>query len=107
MDSTVNHLLEIRVILKVPEDQLGQRFYSLLFIVPKFSGGWRPILDLKRLNRYIVYKWFKMQSLQAILSGVRKDGFLTSIDLTEAYLHIQILPAHKKYLRFYYADTHY
>lgn len=50
MDSIVNHLLEIRVILKVPEDQLGQRFYSLLFIVPKSSGGWRPILDLKRLN---------------------------------------------------------
>lgn len=35
-------------------------FYSIFFLVPKSSGGWRGILDLKELNKHITYHKFKM-----------------------------------------------
>lgn len=64
-------------------------------MVSKASGwGWRAILDLKRLNKYLTYKRFKIQSLRSILESVREGDFLTSIDLTEPYLHVPILQSH-------------
>lgn len=102
MDSAVQHLLSIRAIQQMPVDQIGQGFYSLVFLVPKTLEVWSPFLDLKRLNHYVVYHKFKMQSLRTIL-GVRKGNLLTSINFTEAYLHIPILPSHRRFLRFCYA----
>ncbi|XP_070805019.1 uncharacterized protein [Pituophis catenifer annectens] len=107
MNQAVQHLLQIHAIEEVPHDQWKQGYYSILFVVPKRSGGWRAILDLKNLNSYIVYRRFKMCSLTSILQGIRPNDFLVSIDLMEAYLHIPILPKHRQYLRFSYAGKHF
>lgn len=48
-----------------------------------------------------------MHSLQTILGGIRHGDFLTSIDLTEAYLHIPILPQHRQFLHFSYLGHHF
>jgi hypothetical protein len=40
-------------------DPRSKGFYSTFFVVPKKDGGLRPILNLKPLNRYIVYKNWK------------------------------------------------
>lgn len=61
MNLAIQHLLDIHAIQLVPEGQQGQGFYSILFVIPKSLGGWRAILDLKRLNRHLVYQGFKMQ----------------------------------------------
>lgn len=48
MRSTIQHLLDIRAIQRLPVDQLHRGFYSILFVIPKASEwGWRAILDLK------------------------------------------------------------
>lgn len=96
----IQHLLDIKAIQPVPRNQWGEGFYSRLFLVQKSSGGWRAILDLKSLNRHIIYRQFKMQSLQTIHQCIRQGDLMASIDLTEAYLHIPIQPDHHKYLRF-------
>lgn len=75
-------------------------FYSTLFLVPKRTGGWRPVIDLKRLNRHIHPESFKMESLQMIIQAVQPTDWMISIDLQDAYLHVPILPAFQKYLRF-------
>ena len=31
----------------------GPGFYSLLFLVEKASGGWRPVIDLSHLNEFV------------------------------------------------------
>lgn len=95
MDEAISHLLEIKAIQRVPDTQAGRGFYSQVFLVPKSSGGWRPILDLKRLNHFVTYRRFKMQSLRNILDGVRRGDLLCSVDLTEAYLHVPVHPSHK------------
>lgn len=107
MAAAISHLLDIKAIELVPPDQRRLGFYSRLFLVPKSSGSWRAILDLKSLYRYIIYRQFKMHSLQTILEFIWEGDFLSSVDLTEAYLHVPILPAHRKFLRFYYAGCHY
>lgn len=97
MESAINHLLQIHAIELVPSVCRGQGFYSHLFLIQKSSGGWRPILDLKSLNRWIIYGRFKMQSLQMILDTIRDWVVLTSIDLMEAYFHV---PNHSAYWKF-------
>ncbi|XP_015682931.1 signal transducer and activator of transcription 5B-like, partial [Protobothrops mucrosquamatus] len=107
VSTAIAHLSDIRAIERVPPDQIGTGFYSILFVVPKASGGWRAILDLKGLNHFLTYRKFKMQTLKSILASIRKGDFLSSSDLTEAYLHIPILQEHRRFLRFAYTHRHY
>lgn len=48
----VSGLLEKQAIQDVPSPQ-PPGFYGRLFVVPKSSGGWRPVLDLSALNIYL------------------------------------------------------
>ena len=43
-------------------DTTSPGFYSHLFLVPKPDGSFRPIIDLKKLNQFIVVPSFKMES---------------------------------------------
>ena len=36
-------------------------FYSNLFLVPNKYGGTRPVINLKRLNKFIPSQHFKME----------------------------------------------
>ena len=74
-------------------------FYSHLFTVTKKSGGHRPVIDLKRLNGFIHCPHFHMETDRGIRSQLRPGEWTTSIDLSDAYLHIPVHPAFRKYLR--------
>jgi len=94
----VNSLLEKGAIRPVQEIQ-GE-FISTIFLVPKKTGGMRPIINLKPLNQFIQTIHFKMETLQTALALIQKDDFLTSLDLKDAYFSIPVAQDHKKYLRF-------
>lgn len=98
METAIQHLLDIWVIQPVPEDKQRQGFYSILFVVPKALWGWRAILDLKRLNKHLIYRHFKMQSVQSVLESIQEGDSLTSVDLMEEYLHISIVSGHQRFL---------
>ncbi len=84
----------------VPPAQSESGFYSRYFLVPKKDGGLRPILDLRHLNRTLM-KWpFRMITLKQILSQVCPGDWFFSLDLKDAYFHIQIAPQHRQFLRF-------
>ncbi len=80
-------LLAKNAIEPVPPADIRSGFYSPYFIVPvpKKSGGLRPILDLRVLNRALHKLPFKM---------------FAAIDLKDAYFHVSILPRHRPFLRF-------
>lgn len=67
--------------------------YSTLFMVRKEDGGWRPVIDLKRLNHFILLERFKMESIHTIIQAVQPGGLMLSLDLQDAYLHVPILPS--------------
>ena len=82
-------------------------FYSLLFLVEKSSGGWRPVIDLSPLNEFIRQTPFRMETPNSVLLAFRKDDFLASIDLKDAYFQIPVHPSFRKLLRFVSNDTVY
>ena len=80
-------------------DSLG--FYSRLFLVPKPGNRWRPVIDLSSLNKFLAIPKFKMETPESIRASLRKGEWVTSIDLTDAYLHVPINKQSRKYLRFF------
>ena len=75
-------------------------FYSRIFLVPKKTGGWRPVIDLSTLNSYIDVRSFKMETMASIRASIQPCHWGVSLDLTDAYFHVPIHPRSRKYLRF-------
>ncbi len=93
-------LLAKDAIEPVPPADMRSGFYSPYFIVPKKSGGLRPILDLRVLNRALHRLPFKMLTPKRIFGCVRTQDWFAAIDLKDAYFHVSILPRHRPFLRF-------
>ncbi|KAL0173136.1 hypothetical protein M9458_033447, partial [Cirrhinus mrigala] len=105
--SEVLILLEKGAIEVVHPAQSESGFYSRYFLVPKKDGGLRPILDLRHLNQALMKRPFKMLTLKQILSHVRPGDWFLSLDLKDAYFHIQIAPHHRRFLRFAFEGVAY
>ena len=58
------------------------------------------ILNLKKLNKYIDSKHFKIESLQNILQMVKSGVWMASVDLKDAYYSVPINKEYQKYLKF-------
>ncbi|EFX73658.1 hypothetical protein DAPPUDRAFT_252904 [Daphnia pulex] len=83
-DEEIKALIEKEAIKEVAGPE--QRFVSGLFVIPKSSGGYRPIINLKRLNRLVEPKHFKMEALpEQDKEGSGRDGS-DSPDLASATL---------------------
>ena len=67
-------------------------FVSGVFTRSKKDGSERMILNLKRLNKFVEYKHFKMESLQIVLELIRPGVYMASIDLKDAFYSV---PVHK------------
>ena len=87
-----------------PVDPLLQArgFYSKYFLVPKKTGGFRPVLDLRGLNRFLKIMPFHMLTTADVLQSVTHGEWFTSVDLQDAYFHVPIAPQHRQFLRFAY-----
>ena len=75
-------------------------FYSHLFLVPKPHQRWRPVIDLSRLNTFLHVEKFKMETPESIRTSLIPGEWVSSIELSDAYLHIPTHPNSRKYLRF-------
>ncbi len=100
-------LLEKGAVERVPPNELESGFYSRYFVVPKRDGGLRPILDLRPINRALGKRPFRMIMLKQILAQIRPGDWFASVDLKDAYFHIQIAPHHRRFLRFAFESTAY
>ena len=86
--------------IKVVHTKNSLVFYSRLFLVPKPGNHWRPVIDLSSLNKFLAIPKFKMETPESIRASLRKGEWVTSIDLTDTYLHVPIHTLSRKYLRF-------
>ncbi len=103
----VCNLLEKGAIEKVPPSERESGFYSRYFVIPKRDGGLRPVLDLRPINRALGKRPFRMLTLKQILAQIRPGDWFASVDLKDAYFHIQIAPHHRRFLRFAFEGTAY
>ena len=103
----ISKLIQKEAIEIVPyaNSQIG--FYSTLFLVRQKTGDLRPVINLKPLNKCIVKKHFKMDTLAKTLNLIKVEDWAISLDLKDAYFHIPIQPHNRQFLRFSILNTQY
>ena len=78
-----------------------------MFAIPKKSGGWRPIINLKCLNAFVSYQHFKMEGLECVKYLLQHGDWMVKLDLQDAYFLVPISPEHYKFLRFFWKGNLY
>ena len=107
-EGEINSLLQKCAIRVAPAQGMRTGFMSTFFLVPKKEAGvWRPILNLKPLNKFIRPKRFRMETLRTTLDSIVTPVWAASLDLRDAYLHVLIRSGHRKFLRFIYDNVLY
>ena len=96
--SEIYSLLAKGAVEKIPLEE--QCFVSGIFVIPKSSGGFRPIVNLKGLNKFVEQFHFKMEGVSVMKGMVRKGDYFTKLDLQDAYLTIPIHSDDRKFLQF-------
>ena len=99
LQQAVNALLSKGAIERVL-NEASLRFYSWLFLVPKKTGDLHPVIDLSALNRHLVVPHFKMETQASARAAIRNQEWTISIDIRDAYLHVPMHIAFRKYLQF-------
>ena len=64
------------------------KFISPIFLVPKSEDSFRMILNLKRLNKYMPYVHFKMETIKSILTLVTPNCYMAKVDIKCAYYSV-------------------
>jgi len=74
------------------------QFVSQIFVVPKKDGKFRPVVNLKALNRFM--KHFKMEVVHLLKDLLQKGDWMVTTDLKDAYLSVPVAQEHRSFLRF-------
>lgn len=98
IDQEVLELLNKRAISKSKFET--NQFISNIFIVEKKNGKFRPVINLTKLNEFISYHHLKMETLDVVLSSIKRYSYFVSTDLKDAYLSVPIDMRDRKYLKF-------
>jgi hypothetical protein len=99
LHTEVQALLDKGAVLVV-EDHSSPGFYSHIFLVPKKSRDWRLIIDLSRLNLFLMVPRFKMETTRSVATAIQPNDWAVSLDLRDAYFHIPMHPDYQHFLRF-------
>ncbi|CAK1585578.1 unnamed protein product [Parnassius mnemosyne] len=98
-----------KIIIDLKKQQVLERpkspspsFLSKMFIIPKNDGSFRPVFDLRGLNRYVHTKHFQLISHASIPEFLQNGDWMVKIDISNAYFHIPIAESHRCYLRMIY-----
>ena len=90
------------------EAEIGPEFISLIFLRLKKNGvDYRMILNLKELNKFVVYRHFKTDSLKSVTDLMTQGCFMASVDIKDAYDTVPVANEHQKYLKFSWRDKLY
>lgn len=73
-------------------------FISNLFLVPKKTGDFRPVFNLKPLNQFVQKIHFKMENIRMALNSISPGDYMVSVDLKDAYFSVPIFQPHRKFL---------
>ena len=74
IDDETKALLKKGVIVEAQPSQY--QVISSIFLKKKKNGSYRMILNLKRLNESIEYKYLKMESLSFAVQLIRKNCYV-------------------------------
>ncbi|XP_011866158.1 PREDICTED: uncharacterized protein LOC105561098 [Vollenhovia emeryi] len=99
----ISRLILKGAVAKVEPSQ--DQFLSPFFLIKKASGGMRFILNLRKLNSYLLPPHFKMEDWRTVVRLMLPNFNMASIDLEDAYLLVPIHPSHRRFLRFQWGGS--
>ena len=106
LDQEVKSMQEKGVIRMISGNKDG--VVSPFFATPKAKPGkWRPILSMKKVNKFVRYVKFKMTTVRDIQRWLKQDNLMTSLDLSDAYFSIPLHRTAYKFVRFVWRDLTY
>ncbi|XP_067650901.1 uncharacterized protein [Haliotis asinina] len=106
----VESLVSKGAVQEIPLQDLTPGFYSPVFVRPKRnSGKWRLIHDLKEFNSSYLEQppYFRLLTVPSAMRLLEPSDYMVSLDLQDAYLHIPIHLADRRYLRFVLGGRHF
>ena len=89
------------------EGSSQERVFQSYISGSEMVRGWRPVIDLSRLNQFVLCPHFKMETLNSIRQALQKGDWVTSLDLKDAYFHICVHHRSRRYLRFIFEGKMY
>ena len=92
----IENLLKKGAIVPVADEERG--YISTIFLREKKDNKYRLILNIKNFNRHVTYRRFKTDNLKTVLTMVRKDCYMSSIDLSNEYYSIPVAICDQKYI---------
>ena len=99
VDEEVVALLAKGAIRQISKTSRG--LVSRIFVVPKKDGGWRPIINLKWLNKtFLDPPHFRMDTALDAAALLHPGDWTASIDLKDAYFHVPVNRRFRRFLRF-------
>ena len=60
-------------------------FLRKLFFVRKKDGGYRPVINLKMLNQFVPFLYFKMEGFSQLKHLILEGDWMSKLDLKDAY----------------------
>ena len=76
------------------------QFLSPVFTTPKKDGSRHLVLNLKYLNKFVVYHHFKMESINSATQLTKPNCWMVVLDLKDAYYSVPVAKVHRKFLCF-------
>ena len=95
----VDTMLEKGAIVKVKPEK-GQFLSTIFLRGKKEPGKFRPIINLRQLNKNVPYQKFKMESLKDLKNLLKERDFMVKIDLKDAYFTVSLNQESGKFVRF-------
>ena len=77
-------------------------YISPLSCVPKKTGGYRLIVNLRHLNEHCVKASHKIEDIRTVTKIIKPNDYFTSIDLCDSLYHFKIHEEYQKYLSFWF-----
>lgn len=75
-------------------------FISNFFLRPKSTPGkFRLICNLKKLNEFVEYQHFKMETIYDAINMVTDGCYMATVDLKDAYHSVPMAEKHRKFLK--------
>ncbi|KPI95220.1 Transposon Ty3-I Gag-Pol polyprotein [Papilio xuthus] len=99
MTQLIKNMIDTHVLEKA---EINPSYLSTFFLVPKTDGSFRPIFNLKRLNRFVKLKGFQLFSHFRVPSFLQSNDWMVKVDLSQAYFHLPIAEEHRRFLRLSY-----
>ena len=100
IDKKINKYLE-QNIMELADHENGE-FISNIFFKEKPDGDIRILLNLTECNEYIPDRHFKMEEVRTVMSLIKQNCYMASVDFKDAYYCVRVHPKYRKYLRFFW-----